>query len=162
MEKSITLYVGLDVHKDSIEIAGAGAPMKLARLARANDLAAVRVPQPADEAVGDLVRAREDSVREQRNARHRLKPLLLRNAIPYAGKTAWTGAHLRWLATLKMEHHVQRRPHFWARSSEALGIGAAAVSRLCTCCNFDGLLLNELIQEGRVTPQAVASNPSYP
>ena len=68
----------------------------------------MRVPGPADEAVRDLVRAREDSVREQRNARHRLKALLLRNGIPYAGKTSWTGAHLRWLATLKMAHPVQQ------------------------------------------------------
>ena len=44
--------------------------MKLSRLARANDLAVVRVPVPADEAVRDLARAREGSVREQCNARH--------------------------------------------------------------------------------------------
>jgi transposase len=45
----------------------------LARLARAGELSAVRVPDAADEAVRDLVRAREDAVRECRNARHRLK-----------------------------------------------------------------------------------------
>jgi transposase len=79
----------------------------LARLARAGELTAVRVPQAADEAVRDLVRAREDAVRECRNARHRLKALLLRNGITYAGKSAWTAAHLRWLATLKMAHPTQ-------------------------------------------------------
>ena len=47
-------------------------------------------------------------MRECRNARHRLKALLLRNGIGYAGKTAWTAAHLRWLATLKMEHAAQQ------------------------------------------------------
>jgi len=47
-------------------------------------------------------------VRECRNARHRLKALLLRNGITYAGKTAWTAAHLRWLASLKMEHCAQQ------------------------------------------------------
>jgi transposase len=82
--------------------------MKLARLARSNDLAMVRVPGPADEAVRDLVRAREDAVRECRNARHRLKALLLRNGIPYAGRSAWTAAHMRWLATLKMQHAAQQ------------------------------------------------------
>lgn len=80
----------------------------LARLARAGELSAVRVPDAADEAVRDLVRAREDAVRECRNARHRLKALLLRNGISYAGKSAWTAAHLRWLATLKMAHATQQ------------------------------------------------------
>ena len=80
----------------------------LARLARAGELTAVRVPEVADEAVRDLVRAREDAVRECRNARHRLKALLLRNGITYTGKTAWTAAHLRWLATLKMMHAAQQ------------------------------------------------------
>jgi len=80
----------------------------LARLARAGELTAVRVPDVADEAVRDLVRAREDAVRECRNARHRLKALLLRNGIGYTGKTAWTAAHLRWLATLKLAHSAQQ------------------------------------------------------
>jgi transposase len=82
--------------------------MMLARLSRSGDLTAVRVPGAGDEAVRDLVRAREDAVRECRNARHRLKALLLRDGIPYAGKTSWTAAHLRWLATLKMEHAAQQ------------------------------------------------------
>jgi transposase len=82
--------------------------LMLARLARAGELAPVRVPDVADEAVRDLVRAREDAVREQRNARHRLKALLLRNGIAYAGKAAWTPAHLRWLADLKLPLAAQQ------------------------------------------------------
>ena len=68
----------------------------------------MRVPGAADEAMRDLVRARDDAVRECRNARHRLKALLLRNGITYAGKSGWTAAHLRWLARLKMQHSAQQ------------------------------------------------------
>jgi len=82
--------------------------MLLARLARSNDLRAVRVPELVDEAMRDLVRAREDAVREQRNARHRLKALLLRNGIGYSAKTAWTPAHLRWLASVKLPEPTQQ------------------------------------------------------
>ena len=80
----------------------------LARLARAGELSAVRVPDALDEALRDLVRAREDAVREQRNARHRLKALLLRNGVLYAGKSAWSAAHLRWLAELRLPHAAQQ------------------------------------------------------
>lgn len=80
----------------------------LARLSRAGELTAVRVPDAADEALRDLVRAREDAVREQRNSRHRLKALLLRNGIAYSGRTSWTPAHLRWLASLKLPHPSQQ------------------------------------------------------
>jgi transposase len=82
--------------------------MMLARLSRSGDLTAVRVPDVADEAVRDLVRAREDAVRECRSSRHRLKALLLRNGTPYAGKTAWTAAHLRWLAKLALPQPAQQ------------------------------------------------------
>ena len=80
----------------------------LARLARSGDLKAVRVPDIADEAMRDLVRSRDDAVREQRNARHRLKALLLRNGIGYEGKTSWTPAHVRWLASLKLPQQAQQ------------------------------------------------------
>lgn len=54
------------------------------------------------------MRAREDAVREQRDARHRLKALLLRNAIAYEGRSSWTAAHLRWLASLKLLQRAQQ------------------------------------------------------
>ena len=82
--------------------------MKLARLARVGELTPVRVPDSADEAMRDLVRGREDAVREQRNARHRLKALLLRNGIAYSGRSAWTAAHLRWIASVKLPHAAQQ------------------------------------------------------
>jgi transposase len=47
------------------------------------------------------VRAREDAVATQRQARQRLAALLLRNDLRYSGKTAWTEAHRRWIARLQ-------------------------------------------------------------
>src|SRR5205814_6490935 len=44
----------------------------------------------------------------QRNARHRLKALLLRNGIAYSGRSAWTAAHLRWIASVKLPHAAQQ------------------------------------------------------
>lgn len=82
--------------------------IKLARLARAGELTVVTVPDERDEAVRDVVRGRSDAVRNQRDARHRLKALLLRQDIRYTGKTAWTPAHERWLATLKLPHAAQQ------------------------------------------------------
>jgi transposase len=82
--------------------------MKLARLARAGELEPIYVPDAADEAVRDLVRAREDAVSMQRQARQRLQALLLRNEIRYAGKTPWTGAHRRWISQLKLPNAAQQ------------------------------------------------------
>ena len=82
--------------------------MKLARLASQGLLTAVRVPDRGDEAVRDVVRAREDAVREQRCARQRLKALLLRNGIVYVGRSSWTAAHLRWIARVKLPEAAQQ------------------------------------------------------
>lgn len=81
----------------------------LARLHRAGELEAVYVPRPEDEAVRDLTRGREDAKAAQTRARHQLKSFLLRNGIAYAGKTAWTPAHVRWLASVKLPEPVQQR-----------------------------------------------------
>lgn len=82
--------------------------LKLAGLARAGELSAIYIPDAADEAMRDLVRAREDAVAVQRQVRHRLSALLLRNDIRYAGKTAWTPAHERWIARLNIPSAAQR------------------------------------------------------
>jgi transposase len=57
---------------------------RLARLARAGELTVVTVPDARDEAIRDLVPASSDAVRNQRDARHRLKALLLRHEVRYA------------------------------------------------------------------------------
>jgi transposase len=81
---------------------------QLARLYRAGELTAIHVPDPHDEAVRDLLRAREQVRQQQHRARQQLKMFLLRHNLRYAGKTAWTPGHLRYLATIKMPFAQQQ------------------------------------------------------
>lgn len=81
---------------------------RLANLARAGELEAIHVPDLRDEAMRDLVRARDDAVIAQRRVRQQLKALLLRNDVRYVGKTSWTGAHRRWLSELKLPEPAQQ------------------------------------------------------
>jgi transposase len=71
---------------------------KLARCHRAGELTAVWVPNAAQEALRDLVRAREAAKRDQLKARHRLGKFLLRHGRqrPDAVK-AWTKKHREWI-----------------------------------------------------------------
>ncbi len=81
--------------------------LQLASLARAGALVPVVVPDARDEAVRDLSRTREDAVRARLKARQQLKALLLRHGRRYSGKTSWTAAHERYLATLTFDHPAQ-------------------------------------------------------
>jgi transposase len=80
----------------------------LARLYRAGELTAIYVPQEDDEAMRDLVRGRQDAVNAQRKVRQQLGGLLLRHGFRYPGKCAWTLAHRRWLAGVRMAHPAQQ------------------------------------------------------
>jgi transposase len=82
--------------------------MKLAGLARAGELTPIDVPDAADEAMRDLVRAREDAINAQRQARQRLAALLLRHNVRYTGRSTWTAAHRRWIGTLKLPYPAQQ------------------------------------------------------
>jgi transposase len=80
----------------------------LARLHRAGELTPVWVPDPAHEAVRDLVRARQAAVRALRQARQQLSGFLLRQGQHYS-RPAWTQMHRRWLAGLRFAqaaHHL--------------------------------------------------------
>ncbi len=72
--------------------------VQLARLARSGDLTAVYVPKVEDEAIRDLTRAREDARSDLKDAKCRLKALLLRQDIRDVGRANWGPAHLRWLS----------------------------------------------------------------
>ena len=80
---------------------------KLAELGRAELLTAVQPPTPADEAVRDLARARDDAREDLQRCRHRLGKLLLRRGRHYAGRN-WTRAHRHWIDTLTWTHAAER------------------------------------------------------
>jgi transposase len=72
----------------------------LARLRRSGDLTPVYVPKVEDEAIRDLTRAREDTLRDLKAAKFRLKAFWLRHDIRYTGRATWGPAHLRWLSAV--------------------------------------------------------------
>jgi transposase len=82
---------------------------KLAVALRADDLTAVHPPTPADEAVRDLCRCREDGREDLMRARHRLGKFLLRRGRVYTiGKRTWGLLHRQWLRGLTFEHAADR------------------------------------------------------
>src|SRR5713226_5885745 len=72
--------------------------VQLARLLRSGDLTPVYIPSVEDEALRDVVRAREEVLKDLKAAKVRLKAFLLRQDIRYEGRANWGAAHLRWLA----------------------------------------------------------------
>jgi transposase len=76
---------------------------RLVRLLMVDGLHPVRVPSGEEEALRDLVRAREDVRGDLTRARHRLSKLLLRHDVRYEGAGSnWTAAHRGWLATVDL------------------------------------------------------------
>jgi transposase len=79
---------------------------RLVRLLMVGGLHAVRVPASGEEALRDLVRAREDMRADLMRARHRLGKLLLRHDVRYDGAGAnWTRAHRDWLGRVELADH---------------------------------------------------------
>jgi transposase len=74
----------------------------LVRLLGAGKLHPVRVPGPGEEALRDLVRAREAVRVDLMRCRHRLSKLLLRHGIRFDDGQAWSERHRVWLATLEL------------------------------------------------------------
>ena len=70
----------------------------LVRLLLAGKLHAVRVPGLEEEALRDLVRAREAVRVDLMRCRHRLSKLLLRHGIRFDDGPAWTERHRDWLS----------------------------------------------------------------
>jgi transposase len=81
---------------------------RLARLHRAGELTAIRVPTEAEEAVRDLCRARADMVTDRVRTRHRLSKFLLRHDRVWRGGDAWTAKHEQWLTGQHFEDAALR------------------------------------------------------
>jgi len=75
---------------------------KIARAHRMGELTAICVPSPAQEALRDLLRAREDANEDLVRRRHRPQKFLLRQGRRFEGKT-WTRDHWRWIRAQKFE-----------------------------------------------------------
>lgn len=74
---------------------------RLARLHRAGELVAIRVPTPLEEAVRDLCRTRGDMVQDLTRARNRLTKFLLRHGRVWRGGSNWTRDHDQWLNAVR-------------------------------------------------------------
>jgi transposase len=94
----------------------------LVRLLLAGKLHPVRVPGPEEEALRDLVRAREQVRLDLMRSRHRLSKLLLRHGIRFDDGRAWTDRHRAWLATVTLP---------WPAAQSTLLDCQGAIDALC-------------------------------
>ena len=79
--------------------------LRLAQLLRAGELTPVWVPGEEDEALRDLVRARESAKRDLRRARQEITSFLLRHGIEAPkGIRRWSKMFVRWLDTVSFTH----------------------------------------------------------
>lgn len=78
--------------------------VRLAQLFRAGELTSVWVPEEEDEALRDLVRAREDAREDLLRARQRLSKFFLRHGLKEpSGMKRWSSKHKAWLKSLGFE-----------------------------------------------------------
>jgi transposase len=74
----------------------------LARLLLAGKLHPVRVPGAEEEALRDLIRAREALRQDLTRAKHRLSKMLMRHGIVFDAGRMWTQRHRMWLKTVQL------------------------------------------------------------
>ena len=81
---------------------------KLAKLLRSNDLTPVHIPDPDDEVIRDVCRARTDAVDERKRAQKQLMAFLLRNGYHYTASSHWTEKHITYLRDLVLPSPAQK------------------------------------------------------
>lgn len=82
--------------------------LMLTELLKNGSIDPIYVPEPEDEAIRDLSRARERSMKDLNDAKYQLKAMLLRNNIGYQGTANWSLKHLRWLTEIVLPHPAQQ------------------------------------------------------
>jgi len=96
----------------------------LVRLLLAGKLHAVRVPGAEEEALRDLVRARDAVRGDLMRCRHRLSKLLLRYGHRFDDGPTWNQRHRDWLAAIELPHAAAQ-----ATLADAIGATDALVHR---------------------------------
>jgi transposase len=96
----------------------------LVRLLLAGKLVPVRVPGGEEEALRDLVRARDAVRRDLMRCRHRLSKLLLRHGHRFDDGPTWADRHRAWLAAVALPHAAAQ-----AALQDAIGAIDALVHR---------------------------------
>lgn len=82
---------------------------KLAKLHRAGELTAVRVPTREEEASRDLTRVREDALTDRLRGRNRLGKFLLRQGLVWRETKSWGVRHRAWVRSLRFEFTAQEQ-----------------------------------------------------
>jgi len=102
--------------------------LKLAQFLATGHLTAIRVPTPREEALRDLVRAREDLKIKETNTKRQLQSLMLRRGRIFTeGKSSWTKKHMEWLEKQQFEFedtnttkwtYIEELRHYWESIAE--------------------------------------------
>lgn len=83
--------------------------VKLADYLRSGHLTFIRIPTPEEEALRDLIRAREDLKLKETNSKRQLNSMMLRHGrIFVGGKCLWTKRHFDWVETQEFEFEASR------------------------------------------------------
>jgi transposase len=83
--------------------------IKLADFLRSGHLTFIRVPTPEEEALRDLIRAREDIKTKETNSKRQLNSMMLRHGrIFRGGRSLWTKRHLDWIEAQEFEFDATR------------------------------------------------------
>jgi hypothetical protein len=127
MENDSTVYVGLDVHKESITVAYAVGMGEVELLGR-------YVPGVEDEAFRDLARAWAAAKTDLKHARQRIKSFLLSHGVRYAGNANWGAAHRRWISTYAFPNPWQQLAFDECRRAIVLRFGLHALAQTIDVC----------------------------